>query len=68
MIFHHFETAPFDSGCSVQHVFNEDAISRCGVVNKNMGHCSHQFAILDDRTAGHECVNIGPTRFFASFK
>jgi len=37
MIFNHFETAPFDSGCSIQHVFYKNTISGGRIVHKHMG-------------------------------
>ena len=42
--------------CRVEHVFDEDAVSRCGVVHENMGHRAHQFAVLYNRRAGHADV------------
>ena len=43
--------------CSrIQHVFDEDAIFRCGVVDQNMGDGADEFVILDDGAAGHFCV------------
>ena len=43
-------------GCGVQHIFDEDAIPGGRIVNKDMGHGAHQFAVLDDRAAGHADV------------
>ena len=50
-------------GCSVQHIFYEDAVTRCGVIHKDVGHGADEFALLDDGAAGHARVNIGPTHF-----
>jgi hypothetical protein len=45
---------PSDS--SIQHIFDEDAVAHGGVIDKDMGHCAHQFAVLDDGAAGHADV------------
>ena len=42
--------------CGVQHVFNENAVAGGGVIDEDMGNCAHQFAVLDDGTAGHADV------------
>ena len=42
--------------CRVQHIFDEDAISDGGVVDKDVGDGAHQFTVLNDRRAGHLCV------------
>lgn len=52
--------------CCVQHVFNENTVASGGVVNKNMSHCAHQFAVLNNRRAGHVCVKYRTT-FCANF-
>ena len=33
----------------VEHIFDEDAISRGGVVDENVRHSSDELAVLDDR-------------------
>ena len=38
---------------SIQHVFNEDAVSGGRVVHKDMGYRAYQFPVLDNGTAGH---------------
>ena len=43
-------------GCRVEHVFNKDAVARCGVIDEDMGNSAHQFAILDNGTAAHADV------------
>jgi len=50
----------------VQHVFNEDAVAHGGVVDKDVGHRAHQFAVLDNGAAGHECVKYR-TKFCTVF-
>ena len=50
-----------------QHGFGKDAVTPGGVIHQHMGHRSHQFAILKDGAAAHECVNIGPTSFLGDF-
>ena len=47
----------------IQHIFNEDPVARGGVVHKDMSHSAHQLAVLNDRTAGHECVKADTTLF-----
>ena len=47
----------------IQHIFNENPIPGIRAVDEHMGHSTHQFAILKDGTAAHECVNIGTTFF-----
>lgn len=54
------------SGCSVQHIFDEYAITRGGVVDQDMGYCPDELAVLDDGTARHVCVKYR-TKFFAIF-
>ena len=34
--------------CGFQHIFNENAVARCGVIHKDMGHSTDEFPILDD--------------------
>ena len=48
----------------MQHIFNKDAVAGCGVVHKHMGHCADQFTVLDDGTAGHECVKYRTKLFY----
>ena len=43
-------------GRRVQHIFNEDTVTHCGIVDQNVGHSADEFAVLDDGTAGHFCV------------
>ena len=43
----------FDLCRRVQHIFNENAVTGCGVIDQHMGHGAHQFAILYDGTAAH---------------
>ena len=46
---------------SIQHILNKDAISRCGVVDQDVGDSADELAVLNDRRAAYGCVNIGPT-------
>ena len=39
--------------CRIQHVFDEDAISGGGVVDKNVSNSADQLAVLNNRRAGH---------------
>ena len=36
-------------GRGVQHIFNEDAVTRCGVIYKHVGDGADQLAVLNDR-------------------
>ena len=40
----------------VEHVFDENTISGGRIVDKDVGHRAHQFAILNDGATGHFCV------------
>ena len=44
------------SSSSVQHIFDEDAISGGGVIHKHVGHGAHQFSVLNNGTALHADV------------
>ena len=46
----------FDLCCRIEHIFNKDTVSRCGVVDQDMGHGTDQFAVLDDGATGHADV------------
>ena len=46
----------FDLGCGIEHIFDENAVAGGWVVDKDVGHRTHQFAVLDDGTAGHADV------------
>lgn len=52
-----------------EHILNKNPISSCWVIYQNMGNGADEFAVLDNRAAGHECVNIGTTLFliFSNF-
>ena len=39
------------------HIFRKNRISAGGVVDKNVGHCADQLAVLQDRTAAHPLDN-----------
>ena len=51
----------------IQHIFNENAVARGGVVDENMGHSPHELAVLDNRRAAQECGQVGTTLFINSF-
>jgi len=42
--------------CRIQHVFNKNAIARCGIIYQNMGHGADELAVLNDWTAAHADV------------
>ena len=41
---------------SVQHVFDEDAVTHGGVVDENVGDGADEFAVLNDGATGHADV------------
>ena len=34
--------------CGVQHIFNENSVPRCGIVDQNVGYSTDELAVLDD--------------------
>ena len=36
------------SSCRIQHVFDKDAVSRCGIIYQHMGHSADQFSVLNN--------------------
>ena len=49
--------------CCLQHIFYKNAVAHGGIVHQHVGYSADEFAVLDDRRAGHARVNIGPTHF-----
>ena len=49
----------------IQHVFDENAISGAWIVDKDMGHRTNKFAVLDNQRAGHELYQQGTTIFYS---
>ena len=47
----------------IQHIFDEDSVAGCGIVDEHMRYRSHELAVLDDRAAAHECGQEGTTKF-----
>ena len=52
----------------IEHIFNENAVPRGGIVDEDVRHSPHQFAVLDDGGVGHECDQVGTTVFNEKFK
>ena len=50
----------------IQHIFNKNSVSSCWIIYQNMGNGTDQFAVLNNRWAGHECVKYR-TKFFTIF-
>jgi hypothetical protein len=51
------ESTGFFSLCRrIQHILNKYSISRCGVIDENMGNGTNQFPVLNDGTATHADV------------
>ena len=48
----------------IQHIFDEDSVSRGGIVDQHVGDRSHELAVLNDGGARHECVQVGTTAFY----
>ena len=46
-----------------QHILNEDAIARGEAIDQNVGDCSHDFVVLNDGGAAHECGQVRTTNF-----
>ena len=38
-----------------EHVFNENSVPRCRVVDEDVRYSSDKLAVLNDRAAAHEC-------------
>ena len=38
-----------------EHILDEDAISRGGIVDEDVGHRAHELAVLNDGGAAQEC-------------
>ena len=47
----------------IQHILNKYAVSRCGIVDENVGDSADEFAVLDDGRSAHECGQVGTTVF-----
>ena len=41
---------------SIQHILDKDSVTTGGIIDKDMGHSAHQFAVLDDGTSAHADV------------
>ena len=40
--------------CScIQHILYKNAISRCGIIDEDMGHCADEVTVLDNGRAAH---------------
>jgi hypothetical protein len=48
----------------VQHIFNENAVTGCRIVYKNVGDRTDELAVLNNRATAHECVQVGTTHFY----
>ena len=38
-----------------EHIFDEDAVPRGGIVDEDVSDGSHELAVLNDRASAHEC-------------
>ena len=53
--------------CRIQHILYKNSVAHGWVIDEDMGHRADEFAVLDDRGAGHECVKVDTTRFLSDF-
>ena len=44
-----------------KHILDKYAVATGGVGDEDVDHSTDELAILQNRAAAHECVNIGPT-------
>jgi hypothetical protein len=51
----------------VQHILDENAVSRSGIVYHYVRYRSDELAVLDDRRARHECGQDRTTKFVSFF-
>ena len=51
----------------VPHIFNENPVSRGGIVDQHVGHRSHELSVLKDGAARQECGQSRTTNFNSSF-
>ena len=51
-----------------EHVFNKDAISRCRIIDEDVGDGADELSILNDGGAGRECGQVGTTVFYKKIK
>ena len=49
------------------HILNENPVSRRRVVDEDVRHRADELAVLYQRAAAHECVQVGTTVFFKNF-
>ena len=45
---------PFVLPRCIQHIFDKNPVAGIRLIDENMGHGTHQLAVLNDRTAAHE--------------
>ena len=46
-----------------EHILDEDPIPRGGIADQHVRHRTDQPAVLQNRAARHECVQVGTTKF-----
>ena len=47
----------------IQHILYKDTVSPRRIIHQHMGHRTHQFSVLNNRAAAHECLPLGTTFF-----
>ena len=50
-----------------RHIFGEDAVTRGGIVDEDVGHSSHDLVALNDGATAHECGQVRTTNFVIFF-
>ena len=50
-----------------EHILNENAIPRGGIVDHHVGHCADQAPVLNDGAARQECGQVGTTNFIKKY-
>ena len=51
----------FELSCRIQHILDKNPVPSRRIIDQHMGHRTHQFSVLDDWTAAHECLSLGTT-------
>ena len=52
---------PHQYGRIDEHILDKDTVANGGIVDQDVRHRAHDLAVLNDRAAAHECVQVGTT-------
>ena len=47
----------------IQHIFDEDAVAACGIIDQHVRDSTYELAVLDNGAAAHECGQERTTKF-----